>query len=145
MRWKRLWSNMRDMTVLVMDLVIFTYKQSICPLCRSLVIDGSDRLQPSATGKMFESDSSDSSLQSRSVYSKTFIPISSFCDSWELYSGTLLLARRPCKDCTYYEKDESSYDSKNALKIFNITCWAKNKNKLTGSAIMTKSSEYKLN
>lgn len=50
-------------------------------------------------------------------------------------------------------KDESSYDSKKCLDrslvesilIFNITCWARNRNKLTGAAIMAKSSEYKLN
>lgn len=149
-RWKRLRSNMRDMTIIQFWWWTSTFShtnRASVPFAGLLSLTAQTVSSHLPLGRCLNLIQTllTALYTIWSVYSKTFILISSFCDSWELYSGTLLLARRPCKDCTYYEKDESSYDSKNALKIFNITCWARNKNKLTGSGIMAKSSEYKLN
>lgn len=141
--WKRLWSNMRDMTITQFWwwTSSFSYtKRASVPFAGLLSLTAQAVSSHLPLGRCLNLIQTllTALYTSQSVYSKTFIPISSFCDSWELYSGSLLLARKQCKDFTYYEKDESSYDSKDVYRslvksilIFNITCWARNKNKLT--------------
>lgn len=112
--WKKPWSNMRDMTILPLcgwesgphhfHIHSHTRTEQVSPLQVSCHC-GSGHLLPSATGRMFESDSNapDSSLHISGLpVVKHLFPSAASAHQTHESSGTL--ARKQSNDCTYYEK-----------------------------------------
>lgn len=110
--WKKPWSNMRDMTIIPLcgwesgphHFHIHTRTEQVSSLQVSCHC-GSGHLLPSATGRMFESDSNapDSSLHISGLpVVKHLFPSAASAHQTHESSGTL--ARKQSNDCTYYEK-----------------------------------------